>query len=70
MSIRIAAYGVERVNLAGPVFGRHRLWLFFQPSAPPGADGCALALRYDTASVCIMPYYLKRCAQVPRWRRE
>jgi len=27
-------------------------------------DGCALALRYDTASVCILPYYLKRCAQI------
>jgi deoxyribose-phosphate aldolase len=27
-------------------------------------QGCALALRYDVASVCIMPYYLARCAQV------
>ena len=26
--------------------------------------GCRLALDYDVASVCIMPYYLKRCAQV------
>jgi deoxyribose-phosphate aldolase len=26
--------------------------------------GCALALQYDVASVCIMPYYLKRCAEV------
>jgi deoxyribose-phosphate aldolase len=26
--------------------------------------GCALALRYDVASVCIMPHYLKRCAQI------
>jgi deoxyribose-phosphate aldolase len=26
--------------------------------------GCRLALAYDTASVCIMPYYLKRCAQI------
>ena len=25
-------------------------------------DGCALALEYDAASVCILPYYLKRCA--------
>jgi len=25
-------------------------------------DGCALALRYETASVCIMPYALSRCA--------
>jgi deoxyribose-phosphate aldolase len=24
--------------------------------------GCRLALEYDVASVCIMPYYLKRCA--------
>lgn len=27
-------------------------------------DGCQLALAYDVASVCIMPYYLKRCAQM------
>ncbi|MGB8260903.1 MAG: deoxyribose-phosphate aldolase [Terracidiphilus sp.] len=27
-------------------------------------DGCALALRYNVASVCIMPYALARCAQV------
>ncbi len=26
--------------------------------------GCQLALAYDVASVCIMPYYLKRCAQI------
>jgi len=26
--------------------------------------GLQLALEYDVASVCIMPYYLKRCAQV------
>lgn len=26
--------------------------------------GIALALAYDTASVCIMPYYLKRCAEL------
>jgi deoxyribose-phosphate aldolase len=25
-------------------------------------EGCALAVRYDTASVCILPYYLRRCA--------
>ena len=24
--------------------------------------GCRLALQYDVASVCILPYYLKRCA--------
>ncbi|MEM7475323.1 MAG: deoxyribose-phosphate aldolase [Planctomycetota bacterium] len=27
-------------------------------------EGCALAVAYDVASVCIMPYYLKRCAAV------
>ena len=26
--------------------------------------GCSLALEYDVASVCIMPFYLKRCAGV------
>jgi deoxyribose-phosphate aldolase len=26
--------------------------------------GCELALEYDVASVCIMPYYLKRCAEM------
>jgi deoxyribose-phosphate aldolase len=26
--------------------------------------GCAVALRYDVASVCIMPYYLRRCAEI------
>src|SRR5215510_1445106 len=26
--------------------------------------GCKLALAYDAASVCILPYYLKRCAEV------
>lgn len=26
--------------------------------------GCKLAAAYDTASVCIMPYYLKRCAEI------
>jgi deoxyribose-phosphate aldolase len=25
--------------------------------------GCELALEYDVASVCILPYYLRRCAQ-------
>lgn len=29
-------------------------------------EGCRLALRYDTASVCIMPYYLRRCAGILR----
>lgn len=27
-------------------------------------DGCQLALAYDVASVCIMPYYLKRCVAI------
>jgi len=27
-------------------------------------DGCALAARYNVASVCILPYYLARCARV------
>ncbi len=26
--------------------------------------GCRLGLEYDCASVCIMPYYLKRCAEI------
>jgi deoxyribose-phosphate aldolase len=25
--------------------------------------GCALAVEYDVASVCILPYYLRRCAE-------
>jgi len=29
-------------------------------------QGCQLALRYDVASVCIMPYGLKRCAEMLR----
>jgi deoxyribose-phosphate aldolase len=29
-------------------------------------DGCQLARRYDTASVCILPYRLKRCAEILR----
>jgi deoxyribose-phosphate aldolase len=28
--------------------------------------GCQLALAYDVASVCILPYYLKRCADLLR----
>ncbi len=27
-------------------------------------EGCALALHYNVASVCIMPYYLGRCAKL------
>jgi len=26
--------------------------------------GCQLALEYDVASVCILPYYLRRCAEI------
>ncbi len=26
--------------------------------------GCRMALEYNCASVCIMPYYLKRCAEI------
>ncbi len=29
-------------------------------------EGCQIALEYDTASVCIKPYYLKRCAELLR----
>lgn len=27
-------------------------------------EGCQLAVEYNVASVCIMPYYLKRCAEI------
>lgn len=27
-------------------------------------SGCQLALDYDVASVCIMPYYMKRCTEI------
>jgi deoxyribose-phosphate aldolase len=29
-------------------------------------DGCRLALAYDVASVCILPYYLRRCSELLR----
>jgi deoxyribose-phosphate aldolase len=29
-------------------------------------QGCRLALEYDVASVCIMPFYLSRCAEILR----
>jgi deoxyribose-phosphate aldolase len=29
-------------------------------------SGCKLALAYDVASVCILPYYLRRCAEILR----
>lgn len=28
--------------------------------------GCGVAVEYDVASVCILPYYLKRCAEILR----
>ena len=28
--------------------------------------GCQIAVDYDVASVCIMPYYMKRCAEILR----
>jgi deoxyribose-phosphate aldolase len=27
-------------------------------------DGCRLAVKYNVASVCVMPYFLKRCAEI------
>lgn len=38
------------------------------PTLPAGEleAGCRLALDYDVASVCILPYYLKRCAEILR----
>jgi deoxyribose-phosphate aldolase len=36
---------------------------------PELEDGCRLALEYDVASVCILPYYLKRCAEILRGSR-
>jgi deoxyribose-phosphate aldolase len=33
-------------------------------TVPELEEGCQLALRYDVASVCILPYYLARCAQI------
>jgi deoxyribose-phosphate aldolase len=35
-------------------------------AAPDLEAGCKLALEYDAASVCILPYYLKRAADVLR----
>jgi deoxyribose-phosphate aldolase len=34
-------------------------------TVPELEAGCQLALRYDVASVCILPYYARRCAQLP-----
>ena len=36
------------------------------PTLPDGEleQGCRLAVAYDVASVCIMPYYLRRCAEL------
>jgi len=33
-------------------------------SAEELEKGCRLAVQYDVATVCIMPYYLKRCAEI------
>src|SRR5215469_18749772 len=33
-------------------------------AVPELEEGCQLALRYDVASVCILPYYVARCAQL------
>jgi deoxyribose-phosphate aldolase len=33
-------------------------------TVPELEAGCELALKYDAASVCIMPYHLKRCAEM------
>src|SRR5205823_12627963 len=35
-------------------------------TAPELDAGCNLALAYDVASVCILPYYLRRCAEILR----
>ena len=35
-------------------------------TAPELEAGCALAVRYNVASVCILPYYLARCAELLR----
>ena len=36
------------------------------PSMPESVleEGCKTALKYNTASACVMPYFLKRCAQI------
>ncbi|WP_417385491.1 deoxyribose-phosphate aldolase [Gimesia sp.] len=33
-------------------------------TVPELEAGCQLALAYDVASVCIMPFYLKRCSEI------
>jgi deoxyribose-phosphate aldolase len=35
-------------------------------TVPELEAGCQLALQYDVASVCILPYYVARCAQILR----
>jgi len=35
-------------------------------TVPELEAGCQLAMEYDVASVCILPYYLKRCADLLR----
>ena len=41
------------------------------PSLPAAEleAGCRLALEYDVASVCILPWYLRRCAEILRGSR-
>jgi deoxyribose-phosphate aldolase len=33
-------------------------------TVPELEEGCQVALRYDVASVCILPYYASRCAEI------
>jgi deoxyribose-phosphate aldolase len=33
-------------------------------TTPELEEGCALAIRYNVASVCILPYALARCAEL------
>ena len=33
-------------------------------TVPDLEAGCQLAMEYDVASVCILPYYQKRCAEI------
>ncbi len=33
-------------------------------------EGLQVAIQYDVASVCIKPYYLRRCARLWRARRS
>src|SRR5215471_9550615 len=33
-------------------------------TVPELEEGCQVALRYEVASVCILPYYVERCVQL------